>query len=70
MSGELVWAAREDDSRQRRIGAKPNEVRWLGVNSSGASDESAPLVGAGVYLYTVRSTSGELLRQDKIAVVR
>jgi hypothetical protein len=69
-TGALVWAAREDDSRQRRIGAQPNEVVWLGVNGSGDSDERAPLVAGGVYFYTIRSQAGELLRRDRIAVVR
>ena len=69
-TGELVWRAREDDSRQRRLGARANEVLWLGVNGSASSDLGAPLVGSGVYVYTIYDADGALLRRDRVAVVR
>ena len=69
-AGELVWEATEDNSLQRRLNARANEVLWRGVNRTGASDLSAPLVGSGVYVYTIHSRDGELLAKDKVAVVR
>jgi len=69
-TGELLWSAREDDARQRRLGVRSNEVLWLGVNGAGASDIGAALVGSGVYIYTIHTATGELLKKDKIAVVR
>ena len=69
-SGELVWEASEDNALQRRLGARSNEVFWRGGNRTGPSDLSAPLVGSGVYVYTIHSRDGELLVRDKIAVVR
>ncbi len=69
-TGELLWLAREDDARQRRLGARGNEILWLGVNGAGASDVGAALVGSGVYIYTIHTAAGELLKKDKIAVVR
>ena len=69
-TGELVWSAREDDARQRRLGARANEVLWLGVNGASPSDLGAALVGSGVYVYTIHDTDGTLLRKDKVAVIR
>jgi len=69
-TGELVWSAREDDARQRRLDAAQGEVWWLGVNSSGTGDREAPLVGSGVYLYVISASDGRVLGRDKIAVVR
>ncbi len=69
-SGELLWQATEDNGLQRRMGARANEVLWRGVNRTGASDLDAPLVGSGVYVYTIHSRQGQLLLRDKIAVVR
>ena len=69
-TGELVWSAREDDARQRRLGARANEVLWLGVNGASPSDLGAALVGSGVYVYTIHDADGTLLRKDKLAVVR
>ena len=69
-TGELVWSAREDDARQRRLGARPNEILWLGVNGASLSDFGAALVGSGVYIYTIHDADGTLLRKDKVAVVR
>jgi hypothetical protein len=69
-TGELLWSAREDDLRQRRLGARGNEILWLGVNGAGANDVGSALVGSGVYIYTIHSVAGELLKKDKIAVVR
>ncbi len=69
-TGELVWSAREDDGRQRRLGARANEVLWLGVNGSGSSDLGAPLVASGIYVYAIYGADGALLRKDKVAVVR
>jgi len=69
--GTLVWEAREDDAGQRRLGAAQGEVWWLGVNGSQAGNDSgAPLVGSGVYVYTVSASTGQLLARDKLAVVR
>ena len=69
-TGELVWSAREDDARQRRLGARANEILWLGVNGASLSDFGAALVGSGVYIYTIHDADGTLLRKDKVAVVR
>jgi hypothetical protein len=69
-SGELLWEASEDNGLQRRMGARANEVLWRGVNRTGASDLGAPLVGSGVYVYTIHSREGELLVRDQVAVVR
>ena len=69
-TGELVWSAREDDARQRRLGARANEILWLGVNGASLSDFGAALVGSGVYIYTIHDADGKLLRKDKVAVVR
>ncbi len=69
-TGELVWSAREDDARQRRLGARANEVLWIGVNGGEQSDLGAALVGSGVYVYTIHDADGVLLRKDKVAVVR
>ena len=69
-TGELVWSAREDDARQRRLGARANEILWLGVNGASLSDFEAALVGSGVYIYTIHDADGTLLRKDKVAVVR
>jgi hypothetical protein len=69
-SGELVWAAQEDDSRQRRLAPAQGEVWWLGVNGSASDDRDAPLVGAGVYCYQVTASGGQVLARDKIAVLR
>ena len=69
-TGELVWLAREDDARQRRLGARANEVLWLGVNGASLSDFGAALVSSGVYMYTIHDADGTLLRKDKVAVVR
>ena len=60
LSGEPVWTDSEPASPLDQI----NEVRWRGVNDEGS------LVGAGVYIYTIRGPDGSLLRQDKIAVIR
>ncbi len=64
-TGELLWSAREDDAQQRRLGARANEVLWFGVNGAGAA-----LVGSGVYIYTIHTVEGELLKKDRIAVLR
>jgi len=69
-TGELLWSAREDDLRQRRLGARGNEILWLGVNGAGANDVGSALVGSGVYIYTIHTADGELLQKDKVAVVR
>ncbi len=60
LNGESIWSGLERESPLDQI----NEVRWTGVNDDGS------LVGSGVYVYTIRSFSGDLLRQGKIAVVR
>ena len=57
LDGELLWTGREED-------LKGNEVRWRGVNETGF------VVGSGVYIYSIRDEDGELLRRDKIAVLR
>ncbi len=68
--GGLVWSAREDDPRQRRLGPAVGEVWWLGVNGSAADDREAPLVGSGVYGYAISSSDGRILARDRIAVIR
>ena len=69
-SGELVWEATEDNWLQRRLKARDNEVLWRGVNWTETNDLKAPLVGSGVYVYTIHSRDGELLVKGKVAVVR
>ena len=62
-TGELVWSAREDDARQRRLGARANEILWMGVNGASLSDFGAALVGSGAYIYTIHDADGTLLRK-------
>ncbi len=59
LQGEPVWAGDED--RQEGL---TYEVRWTGDNSAGYA------VSSGVYVYTITDAQGEVLRRDKIAVVR
>ena len=60
LAGEAIWTGFERDSGLDQI----REIRWLGVN-----DEGWP-VASGIYLYTVLSADGELLRRDRIALIR
>ena len=60
LAGESIWTGLERESPLDQI----NEVRWTGVNDDGS------LVASGVYVYTVRSSSGDLVHQGKIAVIR
>jgi len=64
MNGGLVWTAQEDDSGQRRLGARIGEIRWNGVNQSGL------LVNSGIYIYALTAPDGKFLHRDKIAVIR
>ena len=57
LDGELLWTGREEN-------LKGNEIRWSGRNEAGFN------VGSGVYIYSIRDENGELLRRDKIAVLR
>ncbi|MBM3280098.1 MAG: M20/M25/M40 family metallo-hydrolase [Candidatus Handelsmanbacteria bacterium] len=59
LQGEPVWA--DEEVRQEGL---TYEVRWRGDNSAGYA------VGSGVYVYTITDEEGQLLRRDKIAVVR
>ena len=54
-----MWSGAEEAQ-----GQLTNEVRWPGVNQSGFA------VAGGLYVYTIRSSDGQLLRRDKIAVIR
>jgi hypothetical protein len=58
LEGTLIWSGAEDDP-----GSPLHEVRWPGINENS-------FVSGGVYVYTIRTRDGELLRRDKIAVVR
>ncbi|MFH1570495.1 MAG: M20/M25/M40 family metallo-hydrolase [Gemmatimonadota bacterium] len=58
-AGELVWVGREEEQ-----GDLSREVRWRGTNAAGYA------VGSGIYLYTVDSFGGQVLRRDKVAVIR
>ena len=58
LSGESVWFGAEE--RQGRLS---REVRWRGVNQAGLA------VGSGVYIYTITTLEGEVLEQDKVAVI-
>jgi hypothetical protein len=69
-TGQLVWSAQEDDTRQRRLSPAQGEIWWLGVNGSASDDRDAPLVGAGVYLYVLSTSADQLLARDRIAVIR
>ena len=59
LDGELLWTGREEAQNDLS-----NEIRWRGVNEAGF------IVGSGVYIYSIRDEDGELLRRDKIAVLR
>ena len=59
LEGVLMWSGAEEAQ-----GQLTNEVRWPGVNQSGFA------VAGGLYVYTIRSSDGQLLRRDKIAVIR
>ena len=59
LDGELLWTGREEAQNDLS-----NEIRWRGVNEAGF------IVGSGVYIYSIRDENGELLRRDKIAVLR
>ena len=55
LEGALIWSGAEDDP-----GSPLHEVRWRGINQNF-------IVSGGVYVYTIRTRDGELLRRDKIA---
>ena len=59
LQGELVWSAAEEQQ-----GQLAREIRWRGQNDQNF------VVNSGVYIYTVTSQTGELLQQDKVAIVR
>ncbi len=59
LAGELLWTGREEAQNELS-----NEIRWRGVNDAGF------IVGSGVYIYSIRDENGELLRRDRIAVLR
>ena len=59
LDGELLWTGREEAQNDLS-----NEIRWRGVNEAGF------IVGSGVYIYSIRDENGELMRRDKIAVLR
>ena len=65
LHGDLVWAAREDDSDQRKLKAKPEDILWKGVNQT-----QNIWVGSGVYVYEIATQAGELVERGKIALVR
>jgi len=60
LAGEAVWTGFERDSGLNQL----REIRWLGT-----SDRGWP-VASGIYLYTVTSPDGVLLRRDRIALTR
>jgi len=60
LAGDAIWTGSETDSGLDQL----REIRWLGVN-----DEGWP-VASGIYFYTVLSPDGELLRRDRIALIR
>ena len=60
-----MWAAREDDSDQRKLKAKPEDILWKGVNQT-----QNIWVGSGVYVYEIATQAGELVERGKIALVR
>jgi hypothetical protein len=67
--GGLIWRGFEEDQRQtiRKIhwpDVTTREIHWFGVNTAGFA------VSSGVYVYDLRTLSGELLERGKIAVVR
>ena len=59
LDGQLVWSAAEAEQ-----GSLTREIRWRGVNDSGFA------VGGGLYVYSILTSTGELLERDKIAVLR
>jgi hypothetical protein len=65
----LIWRGFEEDQGQtiRKIhwpDVTTREIHWFGVNTAGFA------VSSGVYVYDLRTLSGELLERGKIAVVR
>ncbi len=59
LQGELVWAAAEEQQ-----GQLAREIRWRGENDQGFAASS------GVYIYTITTQDGDLLKQDKVALIR
>ena len=70
LDGTLVWKATEDDLKQRRQGASPNEVIWTGVNDADFNGLGGTQLSSGIYIYTIHDKDGQLLQRDKIAILR
>ena len=70
LDGTLVWKAMEDDLKQRRQGASPNEVIWTGVNDADFNGLGGTQLSSGIYIYTIHDKDGQLLQRDKIAILR
>jgi len=70
LNGEVVWSAQEDVGEQRNLFIR--EIVWSGVNQVRSLEGSlrGRLVASGVYIYTVTDAAGNVLKRDKIAVVR
>jgi hypothetical protein len=63
LQGEPVWSGAEDRRNQEKA-VVDFEVRWRGENEEGNE------VGSGIYVYTITDPEGQVLRRDKLAVVR
>ena len=59
LDGQRIWAGAESEQ-----GSLTHEIRWPGINESGF------VVGGGLYIYSIRSSTGEQIRRGKIALVR
>ncbi len=59
LDGQHIWTGAESEQ-----GSLTHEVRWPGINESGF------VVGGGLYIYSIRSSTGEQIRRGKIALVR
>ena len=70
VDGALVWQGQEDDLKQRRQGARANEVLWTGVNDNILNRIGGVQLAGGVYMYTIHDKEGKLLKRDKIAIIR
>ncbi|MEE3233451.1 MAG: M20/M25/M40 family metallo-hydrolase [Candidatus Latescibacterota bacterium] len=70
VDGTLVWEGQEDDLNQRRQGARSNEVLWAGVNDTDLNGIGGARLSSGIYIYTIHDKEEQLLKRDKIAILR
>jgi hypothetical protein len=66
LQGEPVWNGDENRQKDQNKRSLSHEIRWDGVNSASGTPR---VVASGVYVYTIITAEGQVLRRDKIAVV-